>query len=100
MRLVENGVAGKPCQAWRSAADRAEAACSYIFVGKLSWTTSWCPLPLPETELIERVRRLSNLQVTRRSSPDRAHPHLLAGIGDDCAVLHLPSRHDALVTTD
>lgn len=50
-------------------------------------------MPLPEIKLIERVRRASNQNVTR----SRALP---VGIGDDCAVLRLPAKHEALVTTD
>lgn len=46
-------------------------------------------LPLAEKLLINRIRR-------------SAHPgkHVLHGIGDDCAVIRLPRRHEALVTTD
>lgn len=49
-------------------------------------------MPLSEKALIERVRR----QV-RRSRRARG---LIAGIGDDCAVLRLPAGHEALITTD
>lgn len=53
-------------------------------------------MPLPERELIERVRYLSNQKVTRRGPS----PKLRIGIGDDCAVLRLPAGDEALVTTD
>ena len=46
-------------------------------------------LPLPEKSLIARVRRAA--------AQNRA---LIAGIGDDCAVLRLPPGHELLVTTD
>ncbi|MBZ5720592.1 MAG: thiamine-phosphate kinase [Acidobacteriia bacterium] len=46
-------------------------------------------MPLAEKALIARIRR-------------QAHPsrRVLAGIGDDCAVLRIPPGHEALVTTD
>jgi thiamine-monophosphate kinase len=50
-------------------------------------------LPLPERELISRIRRLAS----------RATPHgrkLVTGIGDDVAVVRLPRGHELLVTTD
>lgn len=50
-------------------------------------------LPLREKELISRIRRLS----ARRAG---AAKPLIAGIGDDCAVLRIPDGHDTLVTTD
>lgn len=46
-------------------------------------------MPLPERQLIERVRR--SIRTTRAVN---------TGIGDDCAVLTLPAGHNALVTTD
>jgi thiamine-monophosphate kinase len=46
-------------------------------------------LPLSERTLIAGVRRL-----TRRG------PGVVAGIGDDCAVLRIPAGHEMLVTTD
>src|SRR5215467_4993665 len=52
-------------------------------------------VPLPELQLISRIRRLSKrkpLSPVRRRIP--------AGIGDDCALLRIPAHHDALVTTD
>ena len=46
-------------------------------------------MPLEEKALIRRIRRLAR--------PGRG---VLAGIGDDSAVLRLPAGHEALVTTD
>lgn len=50
-------------------------------------------MPFPERELISLIRRL-----TRRRAPGAKR--LIAGIGDDCAVLRIPAGHDTLVTTD
>ena len=47
-------------------------------------------MPIPERQLIAGLREKSN----RRSAS------VLLGIGDDCALLRLPPRQDALVTTD
>lgn len=67
-------------------------------------------MPLPEKALIARI-----LRQTQTAGPtvgsrgedtiQRANTHsrvagLLRGIGDDCAVLRLPTGHEALVTTD
>jgi thiamine-monophosphate kinase len=49
-------------------------------------------MPLPERELIERIRRLA--RSGRRGGP------LLAGIGDDCSILRVAAGHEALLTTD
>ena len=46
-------------------------------------------MPLGEKKLIEQIRRM-----VRQSQSVRT------GIGDDCAVLRIPSGHDLLVTTD
>lgn len=46
-------------------------------------------MPLPEKALIARIRRQA-----------RAGRSVVAGIGDDAAVLHVPAGHEALVTTD
>ena len=46
-------------------------------------------LPLPEKSLIARIRSCAS---TRKG--------LIAGIGDDCAILRLPHGHEFLVTTD
>ena len=45
-------------------------------------------MPLPERELIRRLRRT----VRGRKA--------ILGIGDDCAILRVPAGHEALVTTD
>jgi thiamine-monophosphate kinase len=46
-------------------------------------------VPLAEKALIARIRRQA-----------KSGAGTLSGIGDDCAVLRLPTRHEALVTTD
>ena len=46
-------------------------------------------MPLPETKLISRLRKIVG--------PNRVPA---GGIGDDCAVLELPRGHQALITTD
>jgi thiamine-monophosphate kinase len=55
-------------------------------------------MPLPERALIAELR-----QIAGKSSKRLAHGSkraVLKGIGDDCAVLRIPSRCEALVTTD
>ena len=52
-------------------------------------------VPLPELQLISRIRRLSE-----RTPLPAARRRIPAGIGDDCALLRIPANHDALVTTD
>jgi thiamine-monophosphate kinase len=47
-------------------------------------------MPLPELELIERIRRAAA----------RGRTKLGRGIGDDCAILNIPRGHEVLVTTD
>ena len=47
-------------------------------------------MPLPELELIRRIRRAAN-QGARNPG---------VGIGDDCAILPVPRGHELLVTTD
>jgi thiamine-monophosphate kinase len=49
------------------------------------------PVPLPEKELISRIRRLAQ---------SRAVGTVRLGIGDDCAVLTPKPGHELLVTTD
>lgn len=46
-------------------------------------------MPIAERELIAKIRRTTG--------GARA---VVRGIGDDCAVLRLPARHEALITTD
>jgi thiamine-monophosphate kinase len=53
-------------------------------------------LPLPELKLISRIRAYSGGQ---RRGKSRAHA-ITTGIGDDCAVLRIPSGHEMLATTD
>ena len=50
---------------------------------------SWCIVPFAERSLISRIRGRA---VRRRG--------VVAGIGDDCAILKIPANHEALVTTD
>jgi thiamine-monophosphate kinase len=47
-------------------------------------------VPLPELELIQRIRLTAS----------RTRTKLGRGIGDDCAVLEIPRGHEVLVTTD
>src|SRR6516164_8716961 len=47
-------------------------------------------MPLPERELVQRIRRAAT-----RGRTKPAH-----GIGDDCAILDVPRGHEVLVTTD
>lgn len=55
-------------------------------------------VPLPEKELIAQIRRMAGSSIRGRTgSPNRS---ILAGIGDDCAVLRLPPGKDSLITTD
>ncbi len=60
-------------------------------------------MPLPEKALIAQIRRAAAGILTRgRNAAKRRPPRavILAGIGDDCAVLRLLPGHDSLVTTD
>ena len=47
-------------------------------------------VPLAEKALIARIRHLAQ----------KAGSSVMAGIGDDCAVLRVPPGHEALITTD
>jgi thiamine-monophosphate kinase len=53
---------------------------------------------LPEKTLIAQIRRLAGSSAQGRTLGSKRV--VLAGIGDDCAVLRLPPRQDFLVTTD
>lgn len=67
-------------------------------------------MPLPEKALIARIARQAwtsapaagarGRDTYQTASTRTGVAGLLRGIGDDCAVLQLPSRHAALVTTD
>ena len=46
---------------------------------------------LPERELIKRIRRLARKV---------QYQEVIRGVGDDCAILHIPTRRQLLVTTD
>lgn len=51
-------------------------------------------VPLPEKALIARIRRMAASSRRARGS------NIVAGIGDDCAVLRLFPESDSLITTD
>jgi thiamine-monophosphate kinase len=51
-------------------------------------------MPLPERQIIARIRRLAT------QSPASTRSAVVRGIGDDCAVLRLGPGADTLVTTD
>jgi thiamine-monophosphate kinase len=64
-------------------------------------------LPLPERSLISRIsaaagkRAFAEVRKGELSRRDTAkNGNVVIGIGDDCAVLRLPSGHDLLATTD
>lgn len=48
-------------------------------------------MPLPEKQLIERIRRVATKTLSNA---------LAKGVGDDCAVLRVPRGHEILATTD
>ena len=56
------------------------------------------PVPVVERELISRIRRFAG--EPRTSGGVRKASSIVAGIGDDCAVLRVPPGHEALITTD
>jgi len=56
-------------------------------------------VPVPEKTLIAQIRRMAGpvrARKARRPSPGV----VVAGIGDDCAILRVPAAKDSLVTTD
>ena len=55
------------------------------------------PVPVAERQLISRIRKLG---ATRSALRRTGRGSLVAGIGDDCAVLRIPADHEALITTD
>jgi len=68
-------------------------------------------VPVAEKALIAQIRRLAgeSQNLAGIASPElaegsaratRANPAIVAGIGDDCAVLRLPPGRESLVTTD
>jgi thiamine-monophosphate kinase len=59
-------------------------------------------LPLPERRLISRIRQQQRSRLPNRSrfSNGGKGGRVIAGIGDDCSVLRIPTGHEALVTTD
>src|SRR5579863_10434109 len=54
-------------------------------------------MPLAERALIADIRRVAE---EGRRRPAKSRGTVIAGIGDDCAVLRFPSGTDSLVTTD
>lgn len=56
------------------------------------------PVPLVERDLISKIRRLAGKTAAPRSVHHAGA--IVAGIGDDSAVLRIPVGHDALITTD
>ncbi len=59
-------------------------------------------MPVAEKALIAHIRRLAAAQRTSKDGAREArkNPVIMAGIGDDCAVLRLPPGRESLVTTD
>ncbi len=55
-------------------------------------------MPLAERALISRIRRRAGWPLKAQKPGQSAF--VIQGIGDDCAVLRIPSGHDTLVTTD
>lgn len=51
-------------------------------------------MPLREKKLIQRIRHSAHSRAQSRAQS------IVTGIGDDCAVLRVPSGHELLVTTD
>jgi thiamine-monophosphate kinase len=54
-------------------------------------------MPLAERALIAEIQRMAR---SGRRRLERGTARIIAGIGDDCAVLRLPPGTDSLVTTD
>ena len=59
-------------------------------------------MPVAEKLLIAQIRRLATGRgpSKNRARTARGSPAIIAGIGDDCAVLRLPPGRESLVTTD
>jgi thiamine-monophosphate kinase len=63
-------------------------------------------MPLPERSQIAHLRSMLESRVTRDTGRGTANsrrqsgPAIMAGIGDDCAVIRFPAGLDSLVTTD
>ena len=56
-------------------------------------------MPLPERKLIAGIKRMAGA-TSAGVHGDANATGVLQGIGDDCARLQIPSRHEILVTTD
>jgi thiamine-monophosphate kinase len=62
-------------------------------------------VPVAEKALIAQIRRLAasrepSKKTGRSARATRSNPSIIAGIGDDCAVLRFPPGRESLVTTD
>jgi thiamine-monophosphate kinase len=63
-------------------------------------------MPLPERSQIAHLHRMVESRLTRDTGRGAANsrrqsgPAIIAGIGDDCAVIRFPAGLDSLVTTD
>src|SRR6266545_1946093 len=58
-------------------------------------------VPIPERALISRLRRqVQRLAYPAPFSKGSGRRAVIAGIGDDCAILRIPAGHEFLVTTD
>ena len=55
-------------------------------------------MPLPEKSLIAEIRRAAGFPAHRDGRGSNGA--IVAGIGDDCAVLRVPAGRDSLITTD
>jgi thiamine-monophosphate kinase len=59
-------------------------------------------LPLPERTIIAGIRRRARfgLRAASRFPKGEKTPAVIAGIGDDCAILRIPAGTEMMVTTD
>ncbi|MGA7753804.1 MAG: thiamine-phosphate kinase [Candidatus Sulfotelmatobacter sp.] len=85
-----------------SAVNLALPAAHDLQVKMTTWRYSRADMPLPERALIAEIRRMAG--VSKRRPADRSGrptgSAIVAGIGDDCAVLRVSPGSDLLVTTD
>jgi thiamine-monophosphate kinase len=57
-------------------------------------------VPLPEKAVIAEIRRMATASSKQTCATKNSAQNLIAGIGDDCAVLRLAPGRELLVTTD
>lgn len=74
-------------------------------MGRRRFRYSVDAVPVAEKALIAQIRRLAARCASQNLAgksvrTTRSNPAIMAGIGDDCAVLRLPSGRESLVTTD